>query len=363
MSNIILFLGDFNPIHNGHLNMALKASAALDAQVIFVPSKISIWKDASESATHKVNMLHLAIDRFPQFSVDTWEIDQDAEQTYSIDTIRHFKEVYPNDRLHLLIGYDHVEAFDKWKDCDEIGNLVQIIFYARNGAVWSSPNIDRFGMIPIYGNEYTVSSTEIRELRNADTPIEVLRYIEDNDLYSIPLLRGMMKEKRWEHVKSVAHLALEIAYRNHIYCPWKLYIAGLVHDIAKDFDKDEIVERMRIKYPEYCDFPYPVFHQFIGPDLAYEIFHIEDEDILGAIWCHTTGKPDMNAYDMILFEADKIEPTRGFDSQYLIDECLRDHYEGFLKTLEANKEFLKQMNSNIDNSLTDSCYDFYLGHH
>ncbi len=359
MSNIILFLGDFNPIHNGHINMALKASQWLDARVIFVPSKISVWKDESVAHHHKVNMLHLALDRFPQFSIDEWELNQIEEHTYSIDTIRHYKEVYPDDRLHLLIGYDHVQVFDRWKDAEEIAELAQIIFYARNGQEWNSENIEKYHMEGIFGSEYSVSSTDIRALRNADTPLEVLKYIEDNELYSIPLIKDMMKPKRWEHVKSVAHLALEIAQRNHVFAPWKLYVAGIVHDMAKDVDKDEVLERMETEYPQYADMPYPVFHQFIGVDLAREILGIEDEDILSAIWCHTTGKPDMNAYEMILFESDKIEPTRGFDSKDLIDACLNDYKDGFVKTLAANKEFLKQMNSEIDNSLTDECYACY----
>ena len=36
------------------------------------------------------------------------------------------------------------------------------------------------------------------------------------------------------------------------------------------------------------------------------IYHIEDEDILSAIECHTTLKKEMNDYDKIIFLADKL---------------------------------------------------------
>ena len=45
--NRIIFGGAFDPVHSGHINMALKAAKELDGEVIFVPARISVWKDVS----------------------------------------------------------------------------------------------------------------------------------------------------------------------------------------------------------------------------------------------------------------------------------------------------------------------------
>ena len=55
--NRIIFGGGFNPIHLGHINMALIARDVLNAKVVFVPAKVAIWKNESIGADHKINML------------------------------------------------------------------------------------------------------------------------------------------------------------------------------------------------------------------------------------------------------------------------------------------------------------------
>ena len=66
--NRIIFGGGFDPVHLGHINMALVARDALKGEVIFVPAQIAIWKEESISKEHKVNMLRLAIAKYDGFS-------------------------------------------------------------------------------------------------------------------------------------------------------------------------------------------------------------------------------------------------------------------------------------------------------
>ena len=72
--NRIIFGGGFDPIHLGHINMAIMAQKAYPGEVIFVPAKIAVWKSSSISQEHKLAMVQIAIKNIPGFSVDTFEL-------------------------------------------------------------------------------------------------------------------------------------------------------------------------------------------------------------------------------------------------------------------------------------------------
>ena len=98
--NRIIFGGAFDPVHNGHINMARKAAKQLAGEVIFVPAPISVWKQSSAPTEDKIAMLKLAIKDYKEFSIDEFEINSGKEINYSIDTVRYFKEKYPKDKLY-----------------------------------------------------------------------------------------------------------------------------------------------------------------------------------------------------------------------------------------------------------------------
>ena len=133
--NKILFGGSFDPIHLGHINMALNAAKQLNAQVVFLPSKVAIWKKESTDAAHKIKMIELSIEGHPELSYDLFEVNSEQEQVYSIDTVRHFVKMYPDDKFFYLIGTDHVNAFHNWKEAEELSKLATIIFFNRPGLI------------------------------------------------------------------------------------------------------------------------------------------------------------------------------------------------------------------------------------
>ena len=103
------------------------------------------------------------------------------------------------------------------------------------------------------------------------------------------------------------------------------------------------------------------YHQFIGEYILKNDFHIEDEDILNAVKFHCTGRANMSKLSMVVYAADKIEPTRSFDSRFLINSCMKNWYQGFLDTLTDNKKYLLAHAKDIENRLTDACFKMYLG--
>ena len=359
--NKIIFGGAFDPIHNGHINMAINAAKTLNGEVIFVPARISVWKNSSCPSKEKIEMLNLAIENQPSLSIDTFEINSDQEVNYSIDTVRYFKNKYPNDKLYYLIGADQVNEFHRWKEAEELSSLAQIVFYSRPGYQSDNKNIKTYKMMEINGSGIEVSSTDIRDFRSFELPYKVLLYIVEHNLYKgMEIMHMLLSDKRLNHSIEVAKLAYKIAVRNDFHDPMKAFVAGLFHDIGKE-TPDPIVENiMRSNYLEYINMPQFSYHQFVGEYLAQAKFGINDKEILDAIRNHATGNKDMSELSKIIYAADKIEPTRGFDSKDLIDAMMKGVDSGFKIVLEANKEFLLSHHKNINNSLTSICFEQYL---
>lgn len=366
MSNIILFGGAFDPVHYGHINMAERASEFLDADVIFIPAAISVWKKESIAPEHKVNMLELAIKESKlrnRFSVSGYEIRKNVDDyCYSVDTIRHFYKKFPKDKLFLLIGQDQVNKFHLWKEPEEIANMAQIVYFGRLNEEKESENIEKYHMMPISGEINDISSTGIRELKDLGTYDSVIKYIIENDLYFMRRIKETMTTQRYEHSKRVGLLSYEIAKSNNYKDAKKVLIAGLLHDLGKirpEYEKEsfKIIEE---KHPDYLDLPKPIWHQVIGVDKAKEMFGIEDKEILEAIEFHTTGNANMGDIAKIVYAADKIEPGRNFDSRNLIDAMKCSITDGFVTVLKANIEFFESKKQEYKNRLTLACIDYYL---
>jgi len=364
MKNIVIFGGAFDPIHNGHVNMAINASKALNAEVFFVPARVSVWKEGSgASAKERIKMIELAIKESGYsdvLHVSDIEANSKKEKNYSIDTVKFFKEKYPNDNLYFLLGTDHVNLFDKWKDAELMASLANIVYFSRPGYINDQNMIEHYNMQEIVGELNDISSTDIREMRSFEIADSVLYYILDHKLYFASKVRSYIGEKRYNHSASVAKLAYEIAKSNHIKDTKDYLIAGLIHDIGKEVEKDKQISMMKSLYPEFKDFPFVIYHQFIGEYLVKKDFGIENQDILNAVKYHTTGRANMSTLEKCIYASDKIEPTRGFDSQDLINKMKVNIDKGFIAVLTANQEYFKVKKIPYDNSLTKECFDYYL---
>lgn len=364
MKNIILFGGAFDPIHNGHLHMAISASEQLNAEVIFVPANVSVWKEKTDaSPKDKIRMIELAIKDFDKedvFHVSKYETERENEKNYSIDTVRHFKKEYPEANLFLLIGQDQVNAFEKWKDAEEIARLAKVIFFKRPEYKVNSENVKRFNMKEIVGELSSANSTDIRNLKSLDTTDSVINYIIDNDLYFMNEIKSRLEEDRYIHSKSVGKLSYEIAKCNKLENAKKALIAGLVHDLAKKLTREEEKAIMVEHYSEYLYLPRIIYHQFTGEYMAKKVFGIDDPVILNAIKYHTTANGDMDEVGLIVYCADKIEPTRGFDSTDLINSMKSSLTIGFKDVMTSNIEYYVSHKIDYLNPLTKSCLDkFY----
>ena len=125
-------------------------------------------------------------------------------------------------------------------------------------------------------------------------------------------LQIRIPEERFKHLLGVAETAEMLAKRFGLE-PRKAWLAGLLHDIARDFDDNEMLNRAKkanLQVSEY-GFAMPLLlHGPVGAVMAREEFGVNDPDILNAIAVHTVGSPYMNQLDNIIFVADKMEPNR-----------------------------------------------------
>lgn len=363
MKNIVIFGGAFDPVHNGHLNMAVKASKTLDAEVFFVPARISVWKNKTAPIEDKINMLNLAIKSIgmeEKLKVSRIEADSKNDTNYTIDTVKKFKQLYPDSNLFLLIGLDQVNSFHLWKDASEFPKYCQIIYYERNEEQLNNDNILKFQMRKISGETCDASSTDIRTLQSIDTPYPVIEYIINNELYFVKNIKQYLTPDRYIHSASVAKLSYEIAEANNLSIKGDCFIAGLLHDIGKKMPMVEQTELMNKHFPQYASINPKIYHQFIGFLLAKNDFNIKNINILNAIMYHTTGRANMTDIEKIVYAADKLDPNRGFDGSSLINSLKVNLNDGFIATLIDNKRYFIKNNISFDNELTNSCIDFYL---
>jgi nicotinate-nucleotide adenylyltransferase len=364
MEKIVIFGGSFDPIHNGHLRLARAASLMLNAEVVFVPAKGPRWKTTEATPEERVAMLQAALaeDGSPDFSMDLVEMKRSDPISYSVDTAEYFREKYPNRTLYWLIGGDEVNKFPSWKDPVRLSSLVQMVYIPRPDVPVDPSIVAQYHMIPLhYSGSGSVSSSGVRKLESLDIPTSVLTYIENHHLYFIKTLEEYLTGHREAHSLSVAHLAWAIAKKNMIINPDNAYIAGLLHDLGKHLSNEESDKIMQENYPQYLSYPSWCHHQFTGAYLAKKVFGIQDEAILDAISYHCTGKPHMPPLSKIVYSADKIDPSRGYDSTKMIAKCLANYYVGFLYVLKENRKFLKEQGELETTPLSEECFKLYLG--
>jgi len=207
-----LFGGTFNPIHLGHLRGAEEMREAFGLQeVIFIPAAIPPHKATEQviEARHRFEMVRLATASNPFFSVTDIELSR-PEKSYSIDTIRYFRDRHPDD-FFFILGRDAFVEIETWKEFQHLFSLCNFIVMTRPGfQKTSSTSLLPEALAPVFRynpegkawihlsghtlhfKEITVldiSSTKVRELiERGDSvryliPVEVEAYIQRNRLY------------------------------------------------------------------------------------------------------------------------------------------------------------------------------------
>ena len=137
-------------------------------------------------------------------------------------------------------------------------------------------------------------------------------------------LKNNLSEYRYEHSLMVADEARKLA-RIYGYNEDKAYVAGLVHDIAKEFSDEEnkkYIEKYNLSKDLLKEENKKIMHADIGSVVVKELYNMDD-DISKAILYHTIGNKNMNLLSKIIFIADKI----GRDSNPTVEKYREAAYK------------------------------------
>ncbi|PWK16024.1 nicotinate-nucleotide adenylyltransferase [Tumebacillus permanentifrigoris] len=194
-----IFGGTFDPIHIGHLVVAQVAleEASLD-RVLFVPAGVNPLKVGRSitDGSHRLAMVQRALQDCPQFTVTSWELDRPGP-SFTVETVLHVREQYPDAELFLIIGADNLRLLPKWKSVENILEQVTILALNRPGEDLKSSCQMMLALYPHINEQIRIvdmpgldiSSTWLRDrlVKNLSVkhllPAEVIRYSEENKLY------------------------------------------------------------------------------------------------------------------------------------------------------------------------------------
>jgi len=168
--------------------------------------------------------------------------------------------------------------------------------------------------------------------------------LKDTD-YINNWLKENLSEERYVHTLGTADCAKELAQKYNLN-PDKAYIAGLLHDCAKCFSNEKLLEIINTNLEvEECEMlNYKTLHAPVSAYIAEKEFGVSDTEILSAIRWHTLGKLEMTDFEKIVFLADKIEPNTR-DKEYSDKiRALLEEENGLNKALlKCYKETIKSL--------------------
>lgn len=201
MKRIGIFGGSFNPVHQGHTSLVreLLSKGCVD-KVLVVPVFTPPHKSSKElaSAEHRINMLSLAFkSEIEEKLAEISEIETNNKTpSYSFQTVKKLKEIYPNNELFFIMGSDMLLTFRQWKNWEEILKNVSLLAVSRENGDRNLLENEKKHLQSLGGRVIIcdidikeISSTEIRDKIKNNLPTdgilkeEVRNYIEKNNLY------------------------------------------------------------------------------------------------------------------------------------------------------------------------------------
>jgi len=187
-----LFFGSFNPMHIGHKVIASYMAEFSDLQhVWFVVSPQNPLKQKQSllDKHHRLMIIRMEVEDNPKLSSSDIEFNL-SQPSYTIDTLGHLKEQYPENDFVLIMGADNLQSFHKWKEYEQILANYSVYVYPRLGIEISNSheNIHIIKGVP----QMEISSSFIRDAIKQGQDVSYL-----------------MPEKAWQYIKEMNFYKIE----------------------------------------------------------------------------------------------------------------------------------------------------------
>ena len=172
-----VFGGCFNPPHKMHYNIAsnLIKNDYLD-RVIFVPTGNFYNKKDLITGDKRIDMLNIMIKSDDNLSVSDYEF---GKLTYTYQTLKYFKVLYPDDEIYFICGSDNLNEFETWKNYEWILANFKLLVMRRNGDDKYAKYRENIIISDL--DEEVISSTMIRD--NIKDGINIIDKYLDKDVY------------------------------------------------------------------------------------------------------------------------------------------------------------------------------------
>ena len=326
---------------------ARQAAEALKLdKLLLIPTRVPPHKALTEDVAGPEHRLEMT-----RFAVQALNLDGVAEasdlelrregKSYTLDTLREIRALYPKGELFLLLGTDMFLTFHQWRHPEEIAKLCTLCAFHRSALdsagdfASQKRRLERKFCANVkfvdLQEVVDISSTRLRQMLPAGQGREFLapavygcilreglygtnadlRRLSLEDLRCVAL--SMLDPRRIPHVLGTEETAAALALR------WgadeeSARRAALLHDCTKKFDKElqlALCRQYGIEPDAAERREGKLLHAITGAAVAYADFGVSGE-VRDAIRWHTTGKADMTLLEKIIYLADYIEPTRDF---------------------------------------------------
>ena len=185
--------GSFDPIHNGHINLAhsICSKKKLDG-VLAIPAVKHPNKSRLSVANYsdRLAMLKAALVDLSKFFICEIEAEENLSG-YTIDTIRALKKRFPKVSFYFIIGSDNISTIDNWYMAEELKSEVEFIAGSRPGSDYNNKSQLPVELVEI--PELDISSSEIRKMIKSGSSLEELtnyvpagaaKYIFEKGIYT-----------------------------------------------------------------------------------------------------------------------------------------------------------------------------------
>ncbi|MBL4605603.1 MAG: nicotinate-nucleotide adenylyltransferase [Flavobacteriaceae bacterium] len=192
MSKIGLYFGTFNPIHVGHIiiaNHLVEYSDLEEVWMVVTPHSPHKKKSSLLENHHRYELVYIALEKFVKLKPSDIEFKL-SQPNYTVHTLAHITEKYPNHEFSLIMGEDNLKSFHKWKNYETILENHEVYVYPRviEGQIKTNfdthPKVHRVDA-PLIQISATLIREGIKENKNVEPmlPVKVWKYIDEMNFY------------------------------------------------------------------------------------------------------------------------------------------------------------------------------------